>query len=203
MGFPEKFRTASVCVVLVFGAGCGGSNSSSGPTAPTSINSTQINAATVQMGKTFSAAVQAMSTVGCPEPGSDGGYQFCTVGVATDIPCSGGGTLTVTGSLNGDLAYYGTGAMTGAFTLTPTKCAIPKSSLVISGEPSLTVTGTADFFYGSATDFSITETGKIGYGPQPSGTCDSNLTIAATYGTGATCKVTGTLCGQTINQSCE
>jgi len=71
----------------------------------------------------------------------------------------------------------------------------------------LTVSGAINFFYGEVTSFAVTEAGSISYGPKSTEVCPVNLTIAASFvgnaeHTTKSCTLTGTACGQTINQSC-
>ncbi|MGA2979125.1 MAG: hypothetical protein ABSD76_06005 [Terriglobales bacterium] len=128
--------------------------------------------------------------------------------MAKDVACSGGGTVSISGSLSGDMNFTATGGTSGMLTNTPTNCSIPGTNLVMNGNPSLAFNSVINFFYGGPSSFTVTETGPITYGPNPTGVCQTNLTITASIEGDAehtllSCTLAGTACGQTISQSCE
>jgi hypothetical protein len=78
----------------------------------------------------------------------------------------------------------------------------------MNANPGLTFTGPVFYFYGGVSSFTVTETGSVTYGPNPTGVCQTNLTIAANFEgdaqhTTEACMLTGTACGQTVNQNCQ
>jgi hypothetical protein len=144
----------------------------------------------------------------CGNPYNPTGEYFCTINVASIVDCSGGGTVSVTGSNTGDLDYSNTGSATISLVYTPTNCSIQGTNLVTNASPGLAFAGSLFYFYGGVSSFTVTETGSITYGPNPSGVCQTNLTIAANFEgdaqhTTEACTLTGTACGQTINQNCQ
>jgi hypothetical protein len=198
--------TVAVATLLVLCCGCGSGNSS--PSGPTTISAAQATAAATQIEQTFVAASAYMGTDSCGNPFAPTEEFFCTIPIAANVVCSEGGTVAVTGTNTGDLDYSDTGNTTGVLTYTATNCSIPGSTLVMNGNPGLTFNSAMFYFYGGVSSFTVTETGPINYGPKPTGVCQTNLTIEASfYGNGEhtteSCTLTGTACGQTINQNCE
>ncbi len=199
--------TLAATMLLVLCSGCGGSSKSSALPAPTTLSAAQSTAVATQIEQTFVSASAGMGTDWCGNPYAPTEEFFCTIPVAFDGVCAGGGTIAITGSLTGDLDYSDTGAVTALLTVMPANCAIPGTTLVMTGDPNLTVTGSGLEFYGGLSTFSVTETGSITYGPKPAGTCQTDLTITASFigdaqHTVKSCTLTGTACGETINQSC-
>jgi len=84
-------------------------------------------------------------------------------------------------------------------TITPSACSV--SGLTLNGDPSITVNGQINFSQ-TAPLFPITlsETGGISYGPNPSGSCQVKVTYTVSSAT--TCTVTGSACGQPVNGPC-
>jgi hypothetical protein len=140
------------------------------------------------------------SSAGCT-PTSTG--ESCNFPISlTDFPCTGaqGGTISVTGDIDGTLNDSGAGSVSGQFTITPANCSV--SNLVINGAPSINVAGQIDFTADENLVFpiSFTETGGISYGPNPSGSCQLNATY--TINSSLSCTVSGTVCGQSVSGSC-
>jgi hypothetical protein len=125
----------------------------------------------------------------------------CNFQISDSVACSGGGTISVTGDVEGSLSNSGSGSIQSQVTVTPASCAVSGSSLVINGDPSVTVASQLNFT-ASAPTFPITfsETGGISYGPHPSGSCQLNVTTSVTSAT--SCTITGTVCGQSVSGSC-
>lgn len=201
--------TIAITTLLALCNGCGGSNGTSGPPPVTTLTAAQATAVATQLEGTFVAASALMGSGLCPTPpsSSPGAEDYCAISVATSVPCSDGGLAAISGLLTGDVSFTDTGTFTGPLTLTPTSCSIPGSALVFNGYPNLTVSGAINFFYGEVTSFAVTEAGSISYGPKSTEVCPVNLTIAASFvgnaeHTTKSCTLTGTACGQTINQSC-
>jgi len=200
--------TAITAAVLMLCCACGSGSSGSG--GSTTITPAQSIAAADQVQQTFIAAIDQLTSQVCPLPPCCNINQenFCTITVAQQSNCSGGGTATFSGSLSGDMNFYGTGNTTGSLTFLPASCSIPASNLVMNGSSTLTFNGQVFFFYLNPSGVDITATGNIPYGPQPSGVCQANLTLSATIendrnNTLTTCTFSGTACGQTINQNCD
>jgi hypothetical protein len=198
--------TIVASALLVLCSGCGGSASST-PPAPTTLTVAQTTAVATQMEETFVAASAKMGASWCGIPQDPTEDYPCTIPVNVIGTCSGGGTVAIAGSISGAMDYSDTGDATALITATPTNCAIPGTTLVINGSPDLSVSGTVFYFYGGVSNFTVTEAGSVTYGPKPTGTCQTNLTIAASFigdseHTVRSCTLTGTACGQAINQSC-
>ena len=199
--------TATMLVLLC--CGCGGGGGSDTPPAPTTITAAQASAAATQIGHSFIAAVDTMTSNQCPTIGLKFGQEaYCNIPVASDLACSGGGSVAITGSTAGNMDSTNTGNTISTLTLLPANCAITGTNLVMNGDPSLAIGGSLFFFYGGPSTLTITETGPITYGPKPTGTCRINLTMKASIEGNAqrtlqSCTISGTACGQTINQSCQ
>jgi hypothetical protein len=146
------------------------------------------------------ADLRPNSSSGCT-PTSTG--ENCNFPISlTDFPCSGaqGGTISVTGDIDGTLNNSGAGSVSGQFTITPANCSV--SNLIINGDPSIAVSGQINFTDNETLTFPITftETGGISYGPNPSGSCQLNATY--TINSSLSCTVSGTVCGQSVSGSC-
>jgi hypothetical protein len=197
--------TIAATTFLALCCACGGG--SNGPTGPTNLSSAQARAAAVQIEQTFVAASAQMGAEFCGNPYDPLQQYPCTIPIAASVECNGGGTVAVAGSNFGELDYYNTGNATGTLTYVPTNCSIPGSTLTMNANPGLTFTSAMFYFYGGVSNLAVTETGPIKYGPKPDGVCQTNLTIAASFEgnnqhTLLSCTLSGTACGQTINQSC-
>jgi hypothetical protein len=204
---PWCLTVAAATLLLLFCA-CGGGSTT--PSGPTSITPSDSQAAASQVEQTFIAAVDQMTSTICPLPPccNINAQNFCTMAIASEIPCSGGGTVAFNGSLSGEMNFYGTGNTTGSIAFSPANCAIPTgSSLVMNGTSSLSFTSQIFFFYGGPSGVTVSGTGSIPYGPKPTGVCQASLSINAQIGpdgnhTLQSCTLTGTACGQTVNRSC-
>jgi hypothetical protein len=156
---------------------------------------------------TFVAASAQMGASWCGNPFAKTEDFPCTVSVNIIETCSGGGTIAIAGSINGSMDYTDTGDATALITATPTSCDVPGTTLEITGNPNLLVSGSIFYFYGGVSTFTVTETGTVTYGPKPTGSCQTNLTVAASFEGNAqhtlrSCTLTGTACGTAVNQSC-
>jgi hypothetical protein len=207
--------TAIAAVLPLLCVGCGSSNNSTNNSmsaAQAQAVSTQIVQAITQalgtangaadVQKNLSAAVRDIrpeTSTGCTSTSTG---QNCNFPISlVDYPCSGsqGGTISVTGDIDGSLNDAGGGALGGQFTITPANCSV--SNLLVNGDPSISVTGQINFT-NTAITFPVvfTETGGISYGPNPSGSCQLNATY--TISSTLACTITGTVCGQSVNGSC-
>lgn len=203
--FFSKANTA-VCSLTAFLAilltGCGGGGNNSPSSTPATINSTQINASAVTLAQSLSANIQAANVGACSSASQSNFY--CDAPVAVTSLCTGSGKSTATGDITANWSAYASGPATLNLTLMPASCTVSGTSLTLTGNPSLTATGTVSYVYAAPETALVVETGTISYGTSPSGSCPVNLTLNAVYARGntASCKVTGTMCGQTISQSC-
>jgi len=125
----------------------------------------------------------------------------CTVSYTYD--CPDGGSIVVSGSFTAN----GSTSASGTITETPTNCS--DGTLVINGDPDVMI-GAQGNNNGTTTMVNITLDGGLSFSPVqtgqfPTGSCTSNLSasVSVNDNTGAvTCSVSGSICGQAINQSC-
>jgi hypothetical protein len=208
------FLIAVAVMVPILCGGCGSGSSSSN-----SMSQAQAQAVTEQLSQ---AVAQALATafesptvkagrpslatvVGDIRPNAssgctpDGTGENCNYPISDDGPCPGGGTIAVTGDIDFTLNGSGNGSVNSQLTISPANCSV--SSLVINGDPSIDV-GLQWSFADSALVYPIifTEVGGISYGPNPSGSCQFNVTNTITSAT--SCTITGTACGQSVSGSC-
>jgi hypothetical protein len=209
---------AAMLSVLCGACGSGSSpNNRMSPAQAQAVTDQVVQALVQSLEDTFSSSVPAASGVrpslstavrdirpdasgGCTTTAS--GYNCNWPISLMDDPCSGpqGGTISVTGDINGSLSNTESGSVSGQFTITPANCSV--SNLVVNGDPSIDVSGQINFTAGITPTFPIifTETGGTSYGPNPSGSCQLNATY--TINSLTSCTVSGTVCGQSVNGSC-
>ena len=220
--FPTK-RIAAFCstvlaaMLSILSSGCGGGSSMSNMSqAQAQAVAQQFSQAVVQALGTAvpatapSAAPPSLSTAvrdlrpdalpGCTSTSTG---QNCNIPISlTNYPCTGsqGGTISVTGDVDGTLNNTGSGSLSAQLTITPAQCSI--SNLIVNGDPSITVGGQINFTNNETPVFPVTftETGGISYGPNPSGSCQVNATY--TINSSLACTVSGTVCGQPVSGSC-
>jgi hypothetical protein len=148
----------------------------------------------------LSTAVTEIRSYALPVCPSNGTGETCDFPVNFDGTCPGGGTIAVAGNVDGTLDNSGDGSIQSQITITPTNCSV--DNLVINGDPSITVDGAFNFTANApAFPITLTETGGISYGPNPSGSCQLNVTYKVSSQT--SCAITGTVCGQAVNGSCS
>jgi hypothetical protein len=213
-----KISALALVGVALFFMGCGSSNS----------NSNQLTQAQAQQlsSDAFADAVAALQDVAGQAGGLDSAHRSTALAALSKggktsmavnpdgVACSGfnctissvvyncidGGTITVNGSTS---ATSSTGSLD--LTLTPAGCS--DGSIVINGNPSITMDAQATN-NGTTTTATATIDGDISFSPVqagqfPSGSCTSNLSInvAISDSTGSlsTCSVSGSMCGQTVN----
>lgn len=113
--------------------------------------------------------------------------------------CFDGGTITVSGTVGNSSLNV---------TLTPTSC--NDGSLTFSGDPNITVSGTAND-NGTDTSISVSIGGGISWTPDsgntfPAGSCLSSMQINASVsdstGALASCSISGKMCGYSLNYNC-
>lgn len=207
---------AAILAITAGGCGGGSMSSMSGPLSAAqaqAVSGQVVQALTVALGDAFSGvsltekphslatvlagAHPATSSSGDCTSNSSG--TSCNVPISYTGPCSGGGTIAISGEISGMLNTAGTGDFGTQITVTPTNCAV--SGTTFNGDPSITIAGQI-----ALTDDNIsypitfTETGGISYGPNPSGSCQVNVSYS--FNANLTCSVTGTVCGQSVNGSC-
>jgi hypothetical protein len=220
--FPTK-RIASFCltvltaVLSILSSGCGGGSSMSNMSqAQAQAVAQQFSQAVVQalgtavpatapsaVRPSLSTAVRDFRPDALPGCTSTSTGQNCNIPISlTNYPCTGsqGGTISVTGDVDGTLNNTGSGSVTAQLTITPAQCSI--SNLIVNGDPSITVGGQINFTNNETPVFPVTftETGGISYGPNPSGSCQVNATY--TINSSLACTVSGTVCGQPVSGSC-
>jgi len=218
--FPTK-RIAAFCstvlITMLSTSGCGGGSSMSNMSqAQAQAVAQQFSQAVVQalgtavpatapsaVRPSLSTAVRDLRPDALPGCTSTSTGQNCNIPISlTNYPCTGsqGGTISVTGDVDGTLNNTGSGSVTAQLTITPAQCSI--SNLIVNGDPSITVGGQINFTNNETPVFPVTftETGGISYGPNPSGSCQVNATY--TINSSLACTVSGTVCGQPVSGSC-
>jgi hypothetical protein len=142
------------------------------------------------------AAVRADSSSGCTAAGSG---ESCNFPLSYTGPCSGGGTISLSGDIDGTLNNSGDGSITAQIAVTPANCSV--SGTTIEGDPDITLNGQINFASGGpAYPITFMEGGGISYGPNPSGSCKVNVTYS--INSLSSCSVTGTVCGQPVSGNC-
>jgi len=176
---------------LLFACACG-----SGSQSTQSLSPMQAVAIGTQMQQRLFSSVASITTTTCPKGST---APFCIAGT---VPCSGGGTITLTSDLSGTLGSDNSGQIAGPITAVPANCTVSGSNLVINGDPSIVFDSTIDISAGQLTSLTATETGAISYGPEPAGVCQLDVTDTVGFGKNVSCTFTGTVCGQTIDVIC-
>ncbi|MHB8217744.1 MAG: hypothetical protein ACYDDS_16855 [Candidatus Sulfotelmatobacter sp.] len=209
---------AAALVMTIAASGCGGGSSNpmnSNLSAPQAqaVSGQVVQAVTAALTSAFSKATPALdgarpslSTVladAHPDTASSGCTstptgQSCNLPLSYTGPCSGGGTISVTGDIGGTLDSSGDGSFSTQMTITPSSCSV--SGTVFNGNPDITIAGQIGFTNSNfAYPITFMEGGGISYGPNPSGSCQVNVTYTLNA---SSCSVTGTVCGQSVNGSC-
>lgn len=125
--------------------------------------------------------------------------ESCNIPVTYSGSCPGGGTIGITGDFDFTLNSAGDGSDSSTLTITPTNCSV--SNLTINGNPSVTASTQINFADDAPTfPITLSETGGITYGPNPSGSC--TLNVQYTVSSESSCTVSGTVCGQSVSGSC-
>jgi hypothetical protein len=202
------------CLLLI-SAGCGSSSSSH------TLSAAQAQAVSQQFSTALQAALSSAfssaasrprelhpslaATFSQAHPDDSSGCTVSDSGESCNIPvsytgnCPGGGTIGITGDFDFTLNSSGDGSDNTTLTVTPTNCSV--SNETVNGNPSVTAS-TQINFTNDAPAFPITlsETGGITFGPNPSGSCTVNMQYTVT--SDSSCTVSGTVCGQTVSGSC-
>jgi hypothetical protein len=122
---------------------------------------------------------------------------------SSTVACDGGGSITVSGSSSDNINNSGTGTLTGSYTQTPNNCVvgISRGNVVVSGDPNLTGSWSASYSNGNPVgNMTYSWQGAYRYNGAVSGRCSMNITSSINMSTYSG-SVSGTMCGQTINQS--
>lgn len=206
---------SSVAIVVAFALlmiGCGSSNSMNNSLSPaqaqsvaTAVSSGVVQAMTGALGAVIDPLPGGMHRIG-PVPNtsavtcvSSANGESCTWPISTNFSCPGGGTMAVSGDLSGTLSNTGSGSAQAQITADPASCSV--NGVVLNGDPSITVAGQANISnYAPVWPVTGTETGGVTFGPNPSGSCQLNLTFSVNES--LNCTVTGTACGQTVKGNC-
>jgi hypothetical protein len=222
-------RSSSLCLTVVAAVlsiiceGCGSSSSSAGM-SNNSMSQVQAQAVANQVSQAMALALEGASAFTAPATSAPPSLPAAVRSVRPDAtsgctpiangencdwpislmntPCGGaqGGTISVTGDIDGTLNNSGAGSLSGQFTITPANCSV--SNLIVNGDPSISVAGQINFTDNETPTFPIifTETGGISYGPTPSGSCQVNTKYTITSLT--SCTISGTVCGQSVSGNC-
>jgi hypothetical protein len=203
-------------ILATLGSGCGGSSSTSSHTLSAAqaqaVSGQVVQAVTAALGDALGATPAAangsrhsLSTVMAnahPDASSSGCTstatgQSCNLPLSYTGPCSGGGSISVSGDISGTLDNSGDGSFGTQMTITPSLFGVrhnfQRRSRHHDRRPNCL----------HRRKFCVPHNlhGRrgISYGPNPSGTCQ----VSVSYSINASsCTVTGTLCGQSVNGSC-
>jgi hypothetical protein len=212
---------ASVMVVtvgLLLSVACGGGSSSMSQ----GLTARQAQAVSQEIAAAAQAALQtsitgaarerqgfgqifAESAVRDASPNASGGCVTSASGTTCNFPvsysgaCPQGGTIGITGDFNFTLNNAGDGSDSTTLTITPASCAA--SNVTFSGDPNVTIATQVNFQNDAPVyPITLTESGGISYGPNPTGSCSVNATMTIT--SSQTCTVSGNICGQTLSGNC-
>lgn len=206
----------AAAILAVLGSGCGSGSSSH---ADNTLSAAQaqafsgqvVNALTTALGNSLNGISLATSarpslpkvleeaqpriSSGCTSTSSG---QSCNFPLSSTGPCSGGGTISVSGDASGMLDNSGTGSFTAQIMVTPTSCVV--AGTTFNGDPNIMIGGQISVASNTVA-FPVTfmETGGISFGPNPSGSCQVNVTYSINS---SSCTASGTVCGQSVNGSC-
>jgi hypothetical protein len=210
--FPGVVLVAMVAILVTISAGCGSSSSSGSMSAAQAQAVSQEFSTALQsaLNTSLSSAARrgprpSLATILQDTPLDQSGCVGSLSGETCDIPvsytgnCPGGGTIGITGAFDFTLNSAGDGSDNTTLTITPTNCSV--SNVTINGNPNVTASTQLNFT-DDAIVFPITlsETGGISYGPNPSGSC--TLNVQYTVSSATSCSVSGTVCGQSVSGSC-
>jgi hypothetical protein len=214
--------TPVIAALFILCSGCGGGNSTTpadsslSPAQAQAVTGQVVQALTQSLENTFTSSPLVADTshpnlagaISRIHPDSSGGCTSTSTGEncnwpisLLNFPCSGtgGGTISVTGDIDGSLSNSGGGSISTQFMISPDNCSV--SNLIVNGDPSVSVSGQINFSNTAPIyPLSFSETGGISYGPHPSGSCQLNVTY--TINSLTSCTATGTVCGQSINGTC-
>jgi hypothetical protein len=217
---PANAIGVSVISVIALGialllTGCGTNNSTS---SNSNLSAAQAQSVASAMSSGFSQALagafgSASATARAKVTRADGSHpnlsgptcsptssgESCNWPISETFTCPGGGTLSVSGDVNGFLDGSGDGSVQEQIGATPANCSI--DGIVINGNPQVTASGQLNISnWNPDWPLTGTETGGVTYGPNPSGSCQINVNF--TVNSDLSCSVSGTVCGQPVSSSC-
>ena len=97
------------------------------------------------------------------------------------------------------MSTSGTGSAQAQIAANPANCSV--NGIVLNGNPQVNLAAQLNILNDSPVwPVTGTETGGVTYGPNPSGSCQLNLSFSVN--SNSSCTVTGTACGQTVSGSC-
>lgn len=207
---------AALAILAFFFVACGGSSSHT-------LSSAQAQAISQELSTALSSAVvSGLAPASSPatsaphslspalrqleaEPSLSGSCTVGPSGTSCNFPisftgnCPNGGTVSVSGDLAYTLDNSGNGTDNSSLTVTPANCAV--QNVTFSGNPDVAV-AIHFSFQNNAIIFPVTlsETGGITFGPDPSGSCSVNANATVTSATA--CTLTGTICGRSVSGNC-
>ena len=209
------FHAISLSIATILGAalvmiGCGSSSSSTLTPAQAQAVASAVSSSVSQSLKGAFGVASAKTDVGvtameessprastptCTPPSSGGTFNCM---LAQTVPCSGGGTISVSGDIMGTLDSSGTGSVQEQIAARPANCSV--DGLVLNGG-TVNVDGTINVSSGMIV-FPVTasETGSVMFGPKPTGVCMLDVTF--TVNSNLACTTTGMACGQPVSGSC-
>ena len=125
--------------------------------------------------------------------------QTCTWPISGTFACPGGGTMAVSGKITGSLNTTGSGSAEVQIAAVPAGCSV--NGMILNGAPQVNVAAQMNLLH-DMPEWPVTgsESGALSYGPNPSGTCQLNLTYTVNSNLG--CTLSGTACGQSVSGSC-
>ena len=167
-----QFRSGSFCMIVVAAllsilcVGCGSSNSNS---TNNNMSQPQAQAVAQQFSQaitqalsgavpsteppettdarpSLSTAISDMHPDALPGCTSTSNGQTCNIPISlTNYPCGGtqGGTISITGDVDGTLTNTGSGSLSAQLAVTPASCSV--SNLIVNGDPSINVGGEINF----------------------------------------------------------
>ncbi|MGD0570828.1 MAG: hypothetical protein ABSA78_20710 [Candidatus Sulfotelmatobacter sp.] len=216
----KGYRSLAV-VAAILAIASGGCGSSSSMTSNNTLSAAQAQAVSAQVADTLAlalsgafggilpdgarpslstavAAVRPDSSSGCTPAGSG---ESCNFPLSYTGPCSGGGTIAISGDIDGTLNNFGDGSIATQIVVTPANCSV--SGTTINGDPDITLNGQINFTSGGPTyPITFMESGGISYGPNPAGSCKVDVTYSITNAPVSSCTVSGTVCGQPVSGNC-
>jgi hypothetical protein len=214
MARSNNLEIAVMITILLLAASCGGGSSS----VNQNMTQAQAQAVSQELVTTMQNALSSLSGVSAHEKRAslsailrnaraqqssdctvtDTG-ETCNIPISVSDSCPGGGTIGVSGDFDFTLDNSGDGSDTASITITPTNCSV--DNLTLNGNPNVSV-ATQITFQAAQPNYPITltESGGITYGPNPSGNCNVAVTVSVT--SQDACTITGTICGQSVTGSC-
>jgi len=125
--------------------------------------------------------------------------EVCTWTISSTYACAGGGNIQISGTIGGTLSSSGAGSAQAQIAANPANCSV--NGIVLNGNPQVNLAAQLNILNDSPVwPVTGTETGGVTYGPNPSGSCQLNLSFSVN--SNSSCTVTGTACGQTVSGSC-